>query len=85
LVCLMGEGESIKPTDKETVIKAFKVGGTIILLLLLLMASFGFYFSMQSAIGDIFDNPYVELMRSIFNLCLIVAILYIIKVFIIRK
>ena len=81
----MEEGESIQPSDKEIALKIFKVGGTIILLLILLMASFGFYFSMQSAIYDIFDNPYVELMRSIFNLLLIVAILYIIKMFIMRK
>jgi len=70
-----------KLSNKETTTRIVRVGGTIILMLLLLVSSFGFYFSMQSAICDLAEYRYQELIRSIFNLVVIVVVLLILKKF----
>jgi len=81
----MEEMKSTRSSDRETAARIFKMGGVMILLLMLLAASFGFYFGMQSAIYDIFDHPYQNLLRSIFNLVVIAVILFIIKEYIYKK
>ncbi|MCD4844599.1 MAG: hypothetical protein K8R25_08950 [Methanosarcinales archaeon] len=72
-------------STKETTTKIVKVGGTIILMLLLLASSFGFYTSMQSAICDIIEYRYQDLIRSIFNLFVIAVVLLVLKKFFYEK
>ena len=82
---MMEDNAPDKLSNKETTIRIVKVGGTIILMLLLLASSFGFYFSMQSAICDLAEYRYHELIRSIFNLVVIAVVILIIKKFIYDK
>lgn len=70
-----------KLSNKETTTRIVRVGGTIILMLLLLASSFGFYFSMQSAICDLVVYEYQDLIRSFFNLVVIAVVLLILKKF----
>lgn len=84
----MDEKESKEPNknkDGATGITLFRTGSMIILLLLLLASSFGFYFSMQSAISALFEYRYTELIRSVFNLIVVAAILYIVREFFLKK
>jgi len=81
----MDEKESKVTSDKVAGIAQFRQGTMIILLLLLLASSFGFYFSMQNAISTLFDYRYTELIRSVFNLVVVAAILYIVREFFLKK
>lgn len=81
----MEESESKETSQRQANINIFKKGSVIILLLLLLASSFGFYFSMQSAISTLFEYRYTDLIRSVFNLVVVVAILYIVREFILKK
>lgn len=81
----MDEGDTAQKKDKTDNIRLFKTGSILILLLLLLFASFSFYFGMHSAIDIIFEFRYNNLIGSIFDLAVIVAILYIVKEFFIKK
>jgi hypothetical protein len=81
----MDEKESKETSDRAGGIALFKTGAMIILLLLLLASSFGFYFSMQNAISALFDYRYTELIRSVFNLVVLAATLYIVREFFLKK
>ena len=81
----MDEKESKETSDRVAGIALFKTGAMIILLLLLLASSFGFYFSMQNAISALFEYRYTELIRSVFNLVVVAAILYIVREFFLKK
>ncbi|MCK4938292.1 MAG: hypothetical protein KAR85_06780 [Methanosarcinales archaeon] len=81
----MDEKESKVTSDKVAGIALFRQGSMIILLLLLLASSFGFYFSMQNAISALFEYRYTELIRSVFNLIVVVVILYIVKELFLKK
>jgi hypothetical protein len=81
----MDEKESKVTSDRVAGIALFKTGAMIILLLLLLASSFGFYFSMQNAISALFEYRYTELIRSVFNLVVVAAILYIVREFFLKK
>lgn len=72
-------------SQKSSETGMFRKGSILILLLVLLIASLGFYFSMNSAINVIFDFRYVDMIKSIFNLIVIGAVLYIIKIFVLNK
>ncbi len=81
----MEENETIKKKDHTDNIRLFKTGLILIMLLILLVASVGFYQGMHEAIYDLFDYRYTNLIGSIFNLVIIVAILYIVREFYIKK
>ena len=81
----MDEKESKVTSDKVAGIALFRQGSMIILLLLLLASSFGFYFSMQNAISALFEYRYTELIRSVFNLIVVAVILYIVREFFLKK
>lgn len=72
-------------SQKSSEMGMFRKGSILILLLVLLIASLGFYTSMNSAINTIFDFRYVDMIKSIFNLIVIGAVLYIIKIFVLNK
>lgn len=80
----MDEGET-KKKDRIDNIRLFKTGSILILLLLLLLASFSFYFGMHSAINILFNYRYSNLIGSIFDLAVIVAVLYIVREFFLKK
>ncbi|MCL7475407.1 MAG: hypothetical protein SCH39_05035 [Methanosarcinales archaeon] len=81
----MDEKESKETKDRVAGMALFRTGSMIILLLLLLASSFGFYFSMQNAISMLFDYRYTDLINSIFNLIVVAAILYLVREFFLKK
>jgi hypothetical protein len=81
----MEENETVKKKGQTDNIRLFKTGLILIMLLILLVASFGFYQGMHSAISDLFDYRYTNLIGSIFDLAIIAAILYIVREFYIKK
>ncbi len=81
----MEENETVKKKGHTDNIRLFKTGLILIMLLILLIASFGFYQRMHSAIYDLFDYRYTNLIGSIFNLVIIAAILYVVREFYIKK
>jgi hypothetical protein len=81
----MEEDEAVKKKGHKDNVSLLKTGQILILLLILLVASFGFYQGMHNAIYDLFDYRYTNLIGSIFDLAIIVAILYIVREFYIRK
>ena len=78
---MMEDNVPDKLSNKETTTKIVRVGGTIILMLLLLASSFGFYISMQSAICDLVEYRFQDLIRSIFNLVVIAVVLILLNKF----
>jgi len=81
----MEENETVKKKGQTDNVRLFKTGLIIIMLLVLLVASIGFYRGMHEAIYDLFDYKYTNLIGSIFNLAIIAAILYIVREFYIKK
>jgi uncharacterized membrane protein YqhA len=81
----MEENETVKKKGHTDNVRLFKTGLILIMLLILLVASFGFYQGMHSAIHDLFDYRYTNLIGSIFDLAIIAAILYIVREFYIKK
>ncbi|MDF1557997.1 MAG: hypothetical protein P1P80_07460 [ANME-2 cluster archaeon] len=81
----MEESETDKKKGQIDNIRIFKTGLIIILLLIMLVASFGFYQGMHSAIYDLFENRFTNLIGSFFDLVIIIAILYIVREFYIKK
>lgn len=81
----MEENETVKKKGFTDNIRLFKTGLILIMLLILLVASFGFYQGMHDAIYDLFDYRYTNLIGSIFDLAIIAAILYIVREFYIKK
>lgn len=81
----MEENDTLKKKGHIDNVSLFKTGQILILLLILLVASIGFYQGMHSAIYDLFDYRYTKLIGAIFDLAIIVAILYIVRVFYIKK
>ncbi len=81
----MEENETAKKKGQTDNVSLFRTGMIIIMLLILLVASFGFYQGMHSAIHDLFDYRYTSLIGSIFDLAIIAAILYIVREFYIKK
>ena len=56
-----------------------------IAMVLLFIASFQLYFSMQEVIRTWFEWQYVSLFKSVYNLLIIALCIYIIKLYIFRK
>lgn len=81
----MEENETVKKKGHTDNIRLFKTGLILIMLLILLVASIGFYQGMHEAIYDLFDYRYTKLIGSIFDLAIIAAILYVVREFYIKK
>jgi len=81
----MEENETVKKKGQTDNVGLFRTGMIIIMLLILLVASFGFYQGMHNAIYDLFDYRYTNFISSIFNLVIIMSILYIVREFYIKK
>jgi uncharacterized membrane protein YqhA len=81
----MEENETVKKKGHTDNVRLVKTGLILIMLLILLVASIGFYQGMHKAIYDLFDYRYTKLIGSIFDLAIIAAILYIVREFYIKK
>lgn len=81
----MEENETAGKKGHTDNVRLFKTGLILIMLLILLVASFGFYRGMHEAIYDLFDYRYTNLIGSIFDLAIIAAILYVVREFYIKR
>ncbi len=70
-----------KNVESDSFKKLIKSAVVVIFVLFILIAMFTFFFSMQSAIGTLFDYQYVELMRAIFSLIVLGIAIYIVRMF----
>ncbi len=70
-----------KNVESDSFKKLIKNAVVVIFVLFILIAMFTFFFSMQNAIGTLFDYQYVELMRAIFSLIVLVIAIYVVKMF----
>ncbi len=72
------EKKNVQPDSSRKIISTAIV---IMLVFLIFIALFTFFFSMQNAIGILFDPQYVELVRAIFSLVVLVTGIYLVKMF----
>ncbi|MCQ1534760.1 hypothetical protein FTO70_03440 [Methanosarcina sp. KYL-1] len=63
----------------------FKKGVFLIAMLLLLVATFQFYFSIERIIEMWFEYQYVPIFRAVYNFLVLVASLYIIRLYILKR
>lgn len=69
---------------EENFKKLINVAVVIMLIALIFIALFTFFFSMQAAISDLFERPYVSLIQAIFSLVVIGVGVYFVKMFLSR-
>ncbi len=69
----------------EDIFRYFRFGVFIILMLLLLVATFHFYFSAMDAISTLFEYEYRPLVQAGFAACVIAVIVYFLRVVIIKE
>jgi len=63
----------------------FKKGVFLIAMLLLLMATFQLYFSIENVIDTWFEHQYIPIFRAIYNFIVLIVSLYIIRLYIIKR
>ncbi|MHC1566737.1 MAG: hypothetical protein ACXQS7_04075 [Candidatus Syntropharchaeia archaeon] len=67
-------------TEKtEDLRRYFKIGVFIILMFLLLVATFQFYFSVMDALSSFFDYRYRSIVQAGFALCVIVITILLLR------
>lgn len=69
----------------EDIFRYFRLGVFIILMLLLLVATFQFYFSAMDAISELFKYEYWSLVQAGFAACVIAVVIYFMRVVIIKE
>jgi hypothetical protein len=72
-------------TEKKTLTDYFRLGSFVILMLLILMASFQFYFAANDAIYTWVEYEYVSLIRALYNLAILAVCLYLVIHYFVRK
>ena len=77
----MNDTTGTKPTMEEY----FKRGVFIIAMLLLFVATFQLYFSMESIIRTWLEYEYVSIFKAFYNLCVILICVYLIKLYIVKR
>ncbi|MHC1579491.1 MAG: hypothetical protein ACXQTZ_02400 [Candidatus Alkanophagales archaeon] len=60
-------------------LRYFRLGVLVILMLLLLVATFHFYFSVVSAVASLFEYRYQALVTAGFAACVIAVVAYLLK------
>ena len=70
---------------KTTLDEYFKRGVFIIAMLLLFVATFQLYFSMESIIRTWLEYEYVSIFKAFYNLGVILICVYLIKIYIAKK
>lgn len=63
----------------------FKKGIFLISMLLLLVATFQFYFSIERTIEIWFEYQYIPIFRAVYNFIVLIVSLYIIRLYIIKR
>lgn len=63
----------------------FKKGAFLIAMLLLLVATFRLYFSLERVIEIWFEYQYVPIFRAVYNFFVLLVSLYIIRLYIVRR
>jgi hypothetical protein len=64
--------------EKKTLNGYFRQGSFVILMLLILVASFQFYFAVNDAIYTWIEYEYVSLVRALYNLSVLAVCLYLV-------
>ncbi len=77
----MNDTTGTKPTMEEY----FKRGVFIIAMLLLFVATFQLYFSMESIIRTWLEYEYVSIFKAFYNLGVILICVYLIKLYIVKR
>ncbi len=70
-----------KSVEENSFKKLINIAVVIMLVVLIFIALFTFFFSMQDAISTLFDYRYVALVKSIFSLVIIGIGVYLVKMF----
>jgi hypothetical protein len=63
----------------------FKKGVFVIAMLLLLVATFQLYFSIERIIEIWFEYQYIPIFRAVYNFIVLIVSLYIIRLYIIKR
>ncbi|MGP8321816.1 MAG: hypothetical protein ACT6FE_05785 [Methanosarcinaceae archaeon] len=71
--------------EKPTMEEYFKRGVFIIAMLLLFVATFQLYFSMESIIRTWLEYEYVSIFRAFYNLGVLLICVYLIKLYIVKR
>ncbi len=69
----------------EDILRYFRLGVFIILMLLLLVATFQFYFFAMDAISMLFKYEYRPLVQAGFAACIIAVVVYFLRAVIIKE
>ncbi len=77
----MNDTTDTKPTMEEY----FKRGVFIIAMLLLFVATFQLYFSMESIIRTWLEYEYVSIFKAFYNLGVILICVYLIRLYIVKR
>ena len=70
---------------KSTLEESFKKGVFIIAMLLLFVATFQLYFSMEDVIRTWLEYEYVSIFRAFYNLGVILICVYLIRSYIVKR
>ncbi|WP_292377643.1 hypothetical protein [Methanosarcina sp. UBA289] len=84
----MSETLDLKPEPKVEKVSEmgenFKKGIFLISMLLLLVSTFQLYFSIERIIEIWFEHQYIPIFRAVYNFLVLIASLYIIRLYIIK-
>ncbi|HII90885.1 MAG TPA: hypothetical protein HA262_01600 [Methanosarcina sp.] len=84
----MSETLDMRPEPKEEKVsdmrENFKKGIFLISMLFLLVATFQLYFSIERIIEIWFEHQYIPIFRAIYNFLVLLASLYIIRLYIVK-
>ncbi|MGP8319841.1 MAG: hypothetical protein ACT6FD_03495 [Methanosarcinaceae archaeon] len=71
--------------EKPTMEEYFKRGVFIIAMLLLFVATFQLYFSMENIIETWLEREYISIFRAFYNLGVLLICVYLIKLYIVKR
>ncbi|VVB92540.1 Uncharacterised protein [uncultured archaeon] len=74
-----------KTSESDSFRKLFNIAMVIMLVLLIFIALFTFFISMENAIGALFTPQYADLIRAIFSLVVVGVGVYLVKMFLSKK
>ena len=77
----MNDTTATKPTLEDH----FKKGVFIIVMLLLFVATFQLYFSMEDIIRTWLEYEYISIFKAFYNLGVLLICVYLIKLYIVKK
>lgn len=84
----MSETLDMRPEPKEEKVsdmrENFKKGIFLISMLLLFVATFQLYFSIERIIEIWFEHQYIPIFRAVYNFLVLIASLYIIRLYIVK-